>query len=760
MKLIIPALTIALGLATVGAETPVSNLMTLSAIHALSNEDARKGQKVEFEGTVVYSRGYENLLFVQDGQNAIFVRPPQTDGFTPGDRVLVHGRMLASFRPLVIGEAISLLGHGTVPTAMPATFDELIRAQLDCRLVTVHAVVRAIDPVVSPIAPVRSARLQLVTEGGHFEANLDAGNSQGLSDLLDAEVEITGAAAGKFDDKMQQTGVVLYVSSIRDIRVIKKASKSPWLLPVTPMDQVLGVYHANDLTPRVRVQGTITYYQPGSAIVLQDGSKSLWIETHSRERLPIGDLADVTGFPDAHDRRLILTDGEIHDRAVFQPIKPQATTWHQLGYWSSDSPEGHMYDLVSVEGKVEAKVREASEDEYVLNADGRLFTAIYRHPQGSSELPSMAHIELGSKVRVTGICVMVQANSINPGEEVPFNILLRSYDDIAVIANPTLLSVRNLLVVVGFLLLIVAAGGVRTLIVDGRVRRESVRSAYIERRRSKILEDVNGTRSLVEIMEEITELVSFRLHGSPCWCQIKDGAQIGNTPSKLSSFRVFEELIPARSGQPLGRLCAAFDALAKPVETESEILSNGAALAALAIENRRLYSDLRHRSEFDQLTEIHNRFSLEKHLDALIDQAQVVPSKFALIYIDLDRFKLVNDQYGHRVGDLYLRAVAHRMKRQLRGEDLIARLGGDEFAVLVPQVQSSADAMEIVKRLESCFVEPFVFDDCTLRGSASLGIAVFPEDGTSKDALLTSSDAGMYVSKHSRKRHAGISVGR
>ena len=188
MKLIIPALTIALGLATVGAETPVSNLMTLSAIHALSNEDARKGQKVEFEGTVVYSRGYENLLFVQDGQNAIFVRPPQTDGFTPGDRVLVHGRMLASFRPLVIGEAISLLGHGTVPTAMPATFDELIRAQLDCRLVTVHAVVRAIDPVVSPIAPVRSARLQLVTEGGHFEANLDAGNSQGLSDLLDAEV--------------------------------------------------------------------------------------------------------------------------------------------------------------------------------------------------------------------------------------------------------------------------------------------------------------------------------------------------------------------------------------------------------------------------------------------------------------------------------------------------------------------------------------------------------------------------------------------
>jgi diguanylate cyclase (GGDEF)-like protein len=760
MKIATPALAIIMGWAAASGAEPSGVLTTLSAIHALDNAEAQKGQAVAFEATVIYFRGYENALFVQDGEDAIFVRPPAGTRLEAGDRILIRGKIQASFRPLVVAESLTLLRHGALPRAIPATFDELIRAERDCLLVTVHAVVRAADLVVSPAAPVRSARLQLLTEGGHFEANLDSEDTTALKGLLDAEVEITGAAAGKFDDKMQQTGVVLYVSSIKDVKVVKGTNQSPWLLPITPMDKVLAVYHTNDLTPRVRVQGTITYYQPGSAIVLQDGSKSLWIDTHTREPLQVGDQADATGFPDAHDRLLTLTDGEIRDREILQPVRPQLATWHQLGFWSSNSPDGHMYDLVSIEGKVETEVREASQDEYVLNADGRLFTAIYRHPLKPRAVPSMLQIPLGSKIRVTGICVIVQANTISPGEEVPFNILMRSFDDISVVARPSFLSVRNLLLIVGLLLLTVLAGGARSWAIERKVRRETAALAYIERRRSKILEDINGSRSLSEIIGEITELVSFRLRGSPCWCQIADGAQLGNCPAKLSALRIVEEQIPARSGPPLGMIAAAFDALTKPGAIEAEALSAAAALAALAIETRRLYTDLRHRSEFDQLTEIHNRFSLEQHVDALIEQALMDASLFALIYIDLDKFKQVNDQYGHRVGDLYLHEVALRMKRQLRGKDLVARLGGDEFAILVRQVQSRADAEEIVNRLERCFDEPFVIEQWVLNGSASLGIAIFPEDGTTKDGLLMASDAAMYVAKHIKQSIMGHSVER
>ena len=202
--------------------------------------------------------------------------------------------------------------------------------------------------------------------------------SQGL---LDAEVEMTGIASELFDSKMHQTGIHLEVQSLSDVKIIKRASSSPWTLSATPMDRVIAVYHLNDSTPRVRVHGTITYYVPGSAVVLQNGDKSIWINTLTYEPLRIGDAADATGFPEAHDGFVNLSRGEIHDSHMPAPVTPLAVTWETLSTQGYDSP-GHHYDLVSIEGQVVTEVREASQDEYVLAADGKLFSAIYRHPDG------------------------------------------------------------------------------------------------------------------------------------------------------------------------------------------------------------------------------------------------------------------------------------------------------------------------------------------------------------------------------------------
>jgi diguanylate cyclase (GGDEF)-like protein len=196
---------------------------------------------------------------------------------------------------------------------------------------------------------------------------------------------------------------------------------------------------------------------------------------------------------------------------------------------------------------------------------------------------------------------------------------------------------------------------------------------------------------------------------------------------------------------------AAFDSLVKPNAEQDEALSMGAGLAMLAIGTRRLYSDLVHRSEFDQLTDIQNRFSLQKHLDALIEGARQSAGIFGLIYIDLDGFKQVNDLYGHQVGDLYLQEVSLRMTRQLRSHDLLARLGGDEFAALVSVVPSRTGVEEIAQRLERCFDDPFAFEGYVLHGAASVGIAVYPEDGTTRDSLLSAADAAMYVAKHTKQ---------
>ena len=223
---------------------------------------------------------------------------------------------------------------------------------------------------------------------------------------------------------------------------------------------------------------------------------------------------------------------------------------------------------------------------------------------------------------------------------------------------------------------------VRGWFIERNVRRKITALAEIERQRSRILEDINGSRPLPEILEGIAAMVSSTLAGAPCWCEIADGAKLGACPKEQSGLRIIRTEISARSGLALGALYAGLHPQTLPVAGELEALQTGARLATLAMETRRLYTDLRRRSEFDLLTDIHNRFAMEKFMEVQIEEARLSSRILGLIYIDLDKFKPINDTYGHHVGDLYLQAVALRMSRQLLGRDMLARLGGDEFAAL------------------------------------------------------------------------------
>jgi diguanylate cyclase (GGDEF)-like protein len=746
MKWLIPAFAILLGWATAVSAAAPAPLTALRAIRDLSNAAAEQLRPVAFEATVTYFRHYvhndHNNLFVQDDGLAIYVIPNTDQVLLPGDRVLIRGTTQGSFHPVVAADSVTLLHHGDLPEPVPATYDELIRGLDDCMLVTVRGIVRSADKS-NTDENSRSAFIELLTEGGYVSVFADFYTAEEREQLLDAEVEVTGVAGGQFDGKMQMHGVQINVPSHAGVKILKQASASPWSLPLTPMDQVIARSHITDRTQRVRVHGTITYYQPGSSVVLQDGQRSLWISTFTIDPLQVGDAVDATGFPESHNGFLALTRGEILDSHVNAPIAPLPTTRQEL------TASHHVIDLVSVEGQVLSAARGASQDEYDLTADGQLFTAIYRHPSGDGALPPMKQIPIGSRVRVTGICITEDSNPF--ASQVAFDILMRTLGDISVVAQPSPLNIRNLIILVSLLLVVVFAVVARGWAIEHRVRRQTAALAIIEQRRSRILEDINGSHPLAEIVEEITELVSFKLRGAPCWCQIADGAQLGNCPPKLTGLRVVQSEIPAHSGSALGTLHAAFDLRVKPSANEPEALSMAVALTALAIETRRLYSDLVHRSEFDQLTDIHNRFSLDKYLDRQIEEARENAGIFGLIYIDLDKFKEVNDLYGHQMGDLYLQEVALRMKRQLRGMDMLARLGGDEFAALLPRVRNRARVEEIALRLERCFQEPFVIEGRVLRGSASVGIAMYPEDGVTKDELLGAADAGMYVAKNCKQ---------
>ncbi|HEX3894007.1 MAG TPA: GGDEF domain-containing protein [Terracidiphilus sp.] len=742
------------------AATPAT-LTSLHAIRKLTNAEASMAVPVDFEATVTYFRGYEKTLFVQDGDDAIYVQAVTNLNLDPGDRIRVHGFTRDSFRPIVMSEGLTFLHHGSVPKPVEAEFTPLLQAKLDCRYVQVHGVVISAVPALSTGHLV--TQLELALDGGTIAATVDKGVVARLSDLLDAEVAVTGAEAGSFDGKMQQTGVLIHVASFDDVHIVHRPSVDAWSIPLTPMDEVLDHYNVRDLTPRVRIQGIITYFQPGRMAVLQEGTQSIRVFTPTIEPFSIGDRVQAIGEPFVENGFLTLKWGDLRTTGGSAPVHPVAVNWDQL------ASGRHAFDLVSIEGKVVTQVREHAQDVYIIAADGHLFSATVRFPlvfeaSGAHAPPPMPLLEAGSTVRITGVAIHDDANPFNG--PMAFGILLRSASDVVVIVKPSLLTVRNLVLLVTVLLVSMAAGGAWVLMLKRKVHQQTAAlaaqkeaEAILERKRSRILEDINGNQPLEAILTQIAEFAAFRLAGTPCWCEVGDGIKFGSTPPTAEGVTILRHEIPSRSGPLHGMLFAAINPLLPCSVHAQEALAMGAWLATLAIETRGMYSDLVHRSEFDLLTDVFNRFSFERRLDAVIHDCRQTASAFGLIYIDLDDFKQVNDQYGHSAGDQFLRESAHRMKRQLRPSDMLARLGGDEFAVIVTNVRCQAEVEEVSQRLERSFRELFDIEGYSIRGSVSVGAAVYPEDGADKDSLLSTADAAMYVNKKIKKE-SGESVRR
>src|SRR5215469_11787565 len=412
-------------------------LRTLRAVHSLTNVEAKQALPVDFEATVTYYDSAGRDLFVQDGELAIYVFAQPGASLVPGDHVRVQGKTDGDFRPDVIANAVTLLRHGVpLPPAHP-TFAQLIRTDFDCVRVTMRARVRSANVVRDKAET--SIYLNLLADGGYVDATVLGQDGSRLKDLLDAEVEVTGVVAGKFDSRMQLAGIMLQVPSLEDVTVIRSAATKPGALPITPMDKILNGYSVDDRNERVRVRGSITYYQPGTALALEDGDRSLWIATQFEGPLYIGDVADATGFPDVHDDYAILTESEVTDIGLRDPVRPVRSDWTELAAGK------RAFDLVSTEGKVLVSVRGAAQDEYVLDSDGRLFSAIYRHPDlPASILPAMKQVAVGSRVRVTGICTLEHGS--NPlGDPVAFNILLRGFEDVQVVRGPSWFNLRHMI---------------------------------------------------------------------------------------------------------------------------------------------------------------------------------------------------------------------------------------------------------------------------------------------------------------------------
>ncbi|MBC7453298.1 MAG: diguanylate cyclase [Massilia sp.] len=235
----------------------------------------------------------------------------------------------------------------------------------------------------------------------------------------------------------------------------------------------------------------------------------------------------------------------------------------------------------------------------------------------------------------------------------------------------------------------------------------------------------------------------------------------------LNGFQVMQELkqieqggylpVLAITAQPSWKIAAleagARDFISKPfdvLEVQKRIYN--------MLEVRLLYKELASYSKHQQALALHdpltglpNRRLLDDRIETTLQRAARHHTRAAVMYLDLDGFKAVNDTYGHACGDTMLKMVATRLLASSRKEDTVARIGGDEFVIVLADVAGAGDAQEPASKLVSVVAEPYRIDDLTLTVSTSIGIAIYPDDAATADTLISVADDGLYQAKRSGK---------
>ncbi|MES2684902.1 MAG: diguanylate cyclase [Pseudomonadota bacterium] len=210
-----------------------------------------------------------------------------------------------------------------------------------------------------------------------------------------------------------------------------------------------------------------------------------------------------------------------------------------------------------------------------------------------------------------------------------------------------------------------------------------------------------------------------------------------------SKLRVFVELW--RSKRQLHQLLGVLEERNKKLEQE-------------ITERQRIETLVRHQAQHDALTSLPNRILFLDRLDTALERATRHHENFALLYIDIDGFKPVNDTHGHQVGDELLRHIAQRLAKAVRKTDTVARMGGDEFAVILEEVGTGHAALQVGLKLCESLAQPYDLDMLDglvqVRIGASIGVALFPDHGRARNDLINVADAAMYRAKRSGKSRA------
>jgi len=318
----------------------------------------------------------------------------------------------------------------------------------------------------------------------------------------------------------------------------------------------------------------------------------------------------------------------------------------------------------------------------------------------------------------------------------------------------------------------------------------------LEQDRNEILELVANDQPLEGIIAAMADAIASHLPGSLCSIRIEaaDGSYISiypNFPEQLAAaleqigitsinptlaaasldklsddarwlrfiqsagqagYRYYRAVPVMRSSRLTGMIVSLFADDGPNGHSEQILLESWGRFASLAVERRGLYEQLSFRAQYDSLTALLNRAALYDRVDSWIRANTGTSVPLALLFLDLDGFKQINDTHGHGAGDKILQHVSAHILESVRKTDMVARLGGDEFVIVLPGVGEPTEARRIADLVTAAVERPLAYAGRELRIGVSFGISVYPGDGNTTDALLKVADEDMYRAKMKHRK--------
>ncbi|SDI49000.1 diguanylate cyclase domain-containing protein [Pseudomonas panipatensis] len=208
---------------------------------------------------------------------------------------------------------------------------------------------------------------------------------------------------------------------------------------------------------------------------------------------------------------------------------------------------------------------------------------------------------------------------------------------------------------------------------------------------------------------------------------------------RFQTGHTLDEALPVEREDEIGVLARGFDQMRKELKSHLEVMG-------------RTQQELRHLANHDSLTGLPNRMQFFQQMEQAIAETAGTHQQLAVLFIDLDHFKSINDQMGHAVGDEVLMVVASRLRRAVRSDDIVARLGGDEFVVLIRGAGIAPIASSVTRKILGALNERVTLNGAVLQIGASVGISLYPEDGVTAEDLILRADSAMYKAKVNGRR--------